>query len=63
MVKIILVASLALLAACTTTTGDFCDLAKPHRFTEEQIAALTDEQVERYLAENRYGAAKCRWRK
>lgn len=53
--------SLIFLVSCNTT-GDFCDLNKPHRFTQEQIDRLTDEQAERYLAENRYGQKACGWR-
>lgn len=61
MVKVILIAALCIISGCQTV-GNYCDLNTPHRFTQEQIDRLTDEQVKRYLAENKYGQKACGWR-
>lgn len=57
-----LILSLVLLAGCQTSSGTFCDLAKPIRMTPEQIATLTDDQVRQFLGHNRRGESECGWR-
>lgn len=62
MVRALLLCSTLLLTACQTTGGSFCDLSRPIRLTDEQIAQLTDAQVRDFLAFNRKGAKLCGWR-
>lgn len=50
------------LAACQTTGGSFCDIAKPIRLTDATIDAMTDAEVEKALAHNRKGQALCHWK-
>lgn len=49
------------LTACQTTSGSFCDIAKPIRPSVEQIDQMTDAQVRELLAHNRKGQRLCRW--
>lgn len=60
--KVTLIAGLLFLAACTTTGGSFCDIAKPIRPTPEQVETLTDSQVSELLAHNERGRRLCGWR-
>ena len=53
---------LIILAGCTTPSGSFCSMAKAVRLTPEQIATLSDAQVEQLVATNRKGAKFCGWR-
>lgn len=59
---LICVATGCFLAACQTTGGSFCDLAKPIRLTPEQIEQLTEAQVNRFLGHNKRGERECSWR-
>ena len=52
----------ALLAACTTTGGTFCDIARPIRLSDQAIAAMSDREVGDALAHNLKGAKLCRWK-
>jgi hypothetical protein len=49
-----------LLAACTTTRGSFCQIAKPIR--PENVDALTDAEVTQILGHNEKGRALCGWK-
>lgn len=51
-----------LLAACVTTGGTFCDIAKPTRPSEATIAAMSNAEVDAALAHNRKGQALCGWK-
>lgn len=63
MVKALIVAAALLAAGCTTTPkGTFCAIAEPHRFSDAEIAALSDESVARELGHNRRGERLCGWR-
>jgi len=59
--KIAALAVVALLAACTTASGTFCDVAKPLRLSNQAIAAMSDQEVGDALAHNRKGAKLCGW--
>ena len=39
------------LAACTTTSGSYCQIAKPQTFSDAVIDQMSDAEVERALAE------------
>jgi hypothetical protein len=60
--KIAALAVFAVLAACTTDGGTFCDIAKPVRLSDQAIAAMSDEEVGDALAHNRKGAKLCGWK-
>lgn len=60
--KAVALAVLLLLAACQTPAGDWCDIAKPIRLSQEVIDAMSDSEVAAVLAHNRKGAAMCGWR-
>lgn len=62
MVKIATLAVLLFLAACQTTGGTFCDIAKPQRLSEATIAAMSDQEVEDALAHNLKGEKLCGWK-
>lgn len=63
MVKALICAvTLSLLAACQTTGGTFCDIAKPVRLSDAAVDALSDAEVAALLAHNRKGAALCGWK-
>ncbi|WP_342163957.1 hypothetical protein [Methylobacterium sp. SD21] len=47
---------------CTTTSGNFCDVASPRRPSRGQIAVMSDEAKRQDLAFNRYGAEHCGWK-
>lgn len=59
--KIVALVFFVLIAACTTTGGTFCDIAKPIRPSEATIAAMSDAEVDDALANNRKGAKLCGW--
>lgn len=49
-----------LLAACSSTAGDFCLVSSPIRpSAQDQLTQGTARQV---LAHNSYGERTCRWR-
>lgn len=50
------------LISCQTTSGSFCQIAKPIRPSKAEIAALSDAQVTDLLAHNRKGQRLCGWR-
>lgn len=56
-----IVVAMSLLAACQTTGGTFCDIAKPQRLSEATIAVMTDVEVQHVLAHNRKGQKLCGW--
>lgn len=60
--KVIALLALLTLAACQTASGSFCDLNRPQRLTEAEIAALSDEQVKEALRTNELGQRLCGWR-
>ena len=60
--RLICVATLSLLAACQTSGGSFCDIARPQRPTQSEIAAMTDARVAEVLALNEKGQRLCGWR-
>lgn len=62
MVKVVALISFLTLAACQTASGSFCDLNRPQRLSEAEIAALSDEQVEEALRINELGQRLCGWR-
>lgn len=62
MVKVIFLSALLALAACQTTAGDFCDIARPQRPSAAEIEAMPDARVAEVLAHNRKGQAMCGWR-
>lgn len=51
--KIALIASLLFLAACQTTGGSFCSIAKPIRPAKETVDNLSNAEVAAILAHNR----------
>lgn len=56
-------ACLLAIAACTTTKGSFCEIAKPVRIGAAAIDSLSDAEVKAILAHNQKGARLCGWRK
>lgn len=62
MVKVLTLAALLALAACTTVKGDFCALAKPQRPSQAEIAAMSDARAAEVLVHNRLGTRLCGWR-
>lgn len=63
MVKVIALTSLLFLTACQTVPkGDFCDIAKPIRVSQEVIQVMTDQEVAEALAHNQKGARLCKWK-
>ncbi len=50
------------LAGCATEGGSFCAVAKPNRFSEAAISAMTDNEVADALAHNRKGEKLCGWK-
>ena len=60
--KIAALAVFMLLAACATTGGTFCDIARPIRLSDQAIAAMSDQEVGDALAHNLKGAKLCRWK-
>lgn len=62
MVKILTIGGLLFLAACQTTSGSFCDIAKPVRPSKQIVAQLSDAEVSQLVAHNRKGQRLCGWR-
>lgn len=62
MVKGLILAALVTLAACQTTGGTFCDIARPLRPSAASLAAMSDAEVAAMLAHNRKGQKLCGWR-
>lgn len=60
--KAVAIVSLLLLAACQTPSGDFCDVAKPNRFSNAVIDAMTGDEISKALAHNKKGQAMCGWK-
>jgi hypothetical protein len=61
---IIALAVLLFIGGCASrpiSQGDFCDLARPHRFSDSIIDHMSDEEVKQELAYNRLGAKRCGW--
>lgn len=59
--RMMLIGLLAL-AACQTSGGTFCDIAKPIRLSGATVDAMTDAEVNAALAHNERGARLCGWR-
>jgi hypothetical protein len=57
-----LAAAMALAACSTTPSGSFCSISEPIRLSDATVASLTDEEVERVLAQNLKGKKLCGWR-
>jgi hypothetical protein len=49
------------LAGCTTTAGDFCDVAKPMRPSQAALDAMDGQEVNDMLRHNLYGQRACGW--
>ena len=60
--KALILAACLTLSACVTSGGSFCDIAKPVRLTQAEIAALSDASVADILARNEKGQRLCGWR-
>lgn len=59
--KGIAIALLLTLAACQTPAGDFCDVAEPIRLDAATVDALSEEELDQALSQNRKGEAMCGW--
>ena len=46
-------------SGCVSTVSDYCLIAKPHRFTDKTIDAMTDAEVEQELIHNEQYAKLC----
>lgn len=57
---IIILVLAGLLAACSTTAGDFCFVSQPIRPSSSD--SLTEGTARQVLAHNEYGARVCGWR-
>lgn len=62
MVKILTLALVLALAACTATKGSFCAIESPIRLSSATVAALSDAEVKTILAHNRTGQTLCGWK-
>jgi hypothetical protein len=62
MVKVALFSALLFLAACQTTGGSFCSIAKPVRPAKETVDKLSDAEVSAILAHNKKGERLCKWK-
>jgi hypothetical protein len=60
--KITVLAAFMALAACATTSGTFCEIAKPIRLSDQAVAAMSDQEVGDALAHNLKGARLCGWK-
>lgn len=60
--KIAVLAVVMVLAACATTNGTFCDIARPIRLSDQAVAAMSDREVGDALAHNLKGAKLCGWK-
>lgn len=55
-------AALLMLSGCVTSSGDFCDIARPLRLTETTVEAMTESEARAALAHNEKGASLCGWK-
>lgn len=62
MVKVAALCALLALSACQTTSGSFCDIARPQRPSVAEIEAMSDARVADVLAHNRKGQKLCGWK-
>lgn len=60
--KLAIIAAALALAACTTTSGSFCQIASPMRPSAATLDAMTSAEVAAMLAHNKRGQALCGWR-
>lgn len=60
---LVLIAVLAGVAACTTTSGSFCAISHPVRLSQTAIDGLSDAEVASILAINKRGETLCHWKK
>lgn len=58
--KALMLAAALALSGCVTSSGNFCDVAKPIR--PSSVDVLSDDDVAAILAHNRKGAAFCGWK-
>ena len=66
MVKGLTLSALLFLAACQNlpqAQGDFCYRNEPFRPSDEQVDAMSKEQVERMLEHNERGVKLCGWKR
>jgi hypothetical protein len=49
-------------SACANGSGSFCSAARPHRFSDATVTAMTDEEVAQELAHNETGVKLCGWK-
>ena len=61
-VKMLSILGLLFLSACQTSSGSFCDIAKPQRPSAATFAVMTDAEVSAMLAHNLKGAKLCGWK-
>lgn len=54
-----LIIAALLLAGCSTTAGNFCQVSSPIRPSASD--SLTEGTARQILTHNRYGAEVCRW--
>ncbi len=47
---------------CASPRGTYCSIAKPHRFSDATVNAMTDAEVQQELTHNRTGAKLCGWK-
>lgn len=50
------------ITGCASPSGTFCSIAKPHRFSDTTVNAMTDAEVAQELTHNKQGAALCGWK-
>ncbi len=62
MVKVIALAALFALSACSSPQGSFCLVASPLRPSAAALAAMSDREVTAMLAHNEKGAKLCGWK-
>jgi len=62
MVRALILCALLAVAGCQTSSGSFCDIAKPIRLSAATVDAMTDTEVEKAVAFNEKGARLCGWR-
>lgn len=60
--KAVALGAMLVLAACQTPSGDWCDIARPIRLSQQAVDALSDAEVAAVLGHNRKGAAMCGWK-
>ena len=60
--KALALSLLIALAGCQTTRGSFCEISQPTRLSRAAIAALSDAEVKKILADNETGRRLCHWK-